>query len=184
MTKACTGFRGQVCGTLTGGPGSPFRPIGPASSENLVGSRSDVWKPSVAPGVTGTSGVGPTSPILVPFGWNNFEGIVVICSASEEDPWVKAAVLWRFGSVKVGKSKLWTEPLASPCLVLSLADLNVAGFWVGGVMLILNDEITVWVGNIKGLSSSGWAAGETDTAPGFGAVTVRYADVLFSISKP
>lgn len=79
--KACTGFWGQVRRTLTGGPGAPLRPGGPASSENLVGSRSNVWNLSVAARVTGTSEVGPTSCVLVPFGWNNFESIVVICSA-------------------------------------------------------------------------------------------------------
>lgn len=65
--------------TLTGGPGSPFSPGGPASSENWVGSRSNVWKPSVAARVTGISEVGLTSCTLVTFGSGFFEAIVVNC---------------------------------------------------------------------------------------------------------
>lgn len=38
---------------LTGGPSSPFSPLDPASMENCVGGTSQLWKPSVAGGVTG-----------------------------------------------------------------------------------------------------------------------------------
>lgn len=65
--------------TLTGGPGSPFSPGGPASSEKWVGSRSNVWKPSVAAGVTGISEVGLTSCTLVTFGSGFLEATVLDC---------------------------------------------------------------------------------------------------------
>ena len=65
--------------TLTGGPGCPFSPGGPASSENWVGSRSNVWKPSVAAGVTGINEVGLTSCMLVNFGSGFFGATVVNC---------------------------------------------------------------------------------------------------------
>lgn len=86
MHVVMRGFQGQVCvlgsfraHTLTGGPGSPFCPGGPASSENWVGSRSNVWKPSVAAGVTGISEVGLTSCTLVTLGSGFFEATVVSC---------------------------------------------------------------------------------------------------------
>lgn len=107
--------------TLTGGPGSPFSPGGPASSENWVGSRSNVWKPSVAAGVTGISEVGLTSCTLVTFGSGFFDATVVNCflrgrKAFEGDPCVKAAVVWRLGFisdglVEAGKSILLPQGL-------------------------------------------------------------------------
>lgn len=54
---------------LTGGPDSPFCPIGPARRENCVGGTSQLWKPSVAGGVTelyaGLVGRGVTGALVV-----------------------------------------------------------------------------------------------------------------------
>lgn len=56
-------------GVLTAGPASPFCPIGPASRENCVGGTSQLWKPSVAGGVTvlneGLVGRGVTGALVV-----------------------------------------------------------------------------------------------------------------------
>ena len=64
---------------LTAGPASPFSPGGPASRENWVGSKSNIWKPSVAAGVTGISTVGLTSGVLVTLGRGFFGAIVISC---------------------------------------------------------------------------------------------------------
>lgn len=57
-----------VC-LLTAGPASPFCPIGPANRENCVGGTSQLWKPSVAGGVTelyeGLVGRGVTGALVV-----------------------------------------------------------------------------------------------------------------------
>lgn len=178
--------------TLTGGPGSPFSPGDPASAENWVGSRSNVWKPSVAAGVTGVSEVGLTSSTLVTFGSDFFGATVVSCFllekwAFEGDPCVEAAVLWRVGFisddlVKTGKCILFPEgcgELVSACFVFFMA--CEVGF--GGVMLIPGDVVTDWVGTLDGLSSLGWTVGETDTSPGFGVLFAIYTDVLFNITE-
>lgn len=56
-------------GLLTAGPASPFCPIGPANRENCVGGTSQLWKPSVAGGVTklyvGLVGRGVTGALVV-----------------------------------------------------------------------------------------------------------------------
>lgn len=63
---------------LTTGPGSPFRPVGPASRENWVGSNPNVWKPSVAAGVTREGQVGLMCCTPSTFGFGFF-GSTAVC---------------------------------------------------------------------------------------------------------
>lgn len=145
---------------LTGGPGSPFSPGGPASSENWVGSRSNVWKPSVATGVTAGSAVG--LKLLVTSG-SGFLGATVVSSFSRGTyACVEKAVVLRFddGLTETGRSKLFPEA-PEDSLSLWFAFLTKC-FWSSGFM-IRRDAVTVGDENLGRFSNPTLAGGEMDT---------------------
>lgn len=149
---------------LTAGPGSPFSPGGPSSSEKAVDSRRNIWRTSVAAVMTERGEVASTSWTLLTFGSGvvgapvaGGSGCSSLAGRAEEE----------------GKSVTPPEGFGESASLrpVALSSLPAAvGSGSGGVPLVRKSA---------GLADPGGTDPETSTAPGF-----RRVDAALVVDGP